>query len=84
MTPFEENFIEDQKEIWRLQDEGHTAHCACRLVWGDGECECELKGKKPPIISQMILKAMNNPCKVHQFRKDKDGSFLCELCGKRV
>lgn len=21
--------------------DGHTSHCAKRLVWGDGECECD-------------------------------------------
>ena len=31
------------KEISRLQEEGgHSHHCACRIVWGDGECECDL------------------------------------------
>jgi len=20
--------------------DGHTGHCACRFVWGDGECSC--------------------------------------------
>ena len=30
------------KEIKRLQENGHSQHCACRIVWGDGECECEL------------------------------------------
>ena len=23
-----------------LKEKGHTHHCACRQVWGDGECEC--------------------------------------------
>ena len=32
---------EDEEEIKRLEDEGHTYHCSCRLVWGDGQCECE-------------------------------------------
>lgn len=27
-------------EIDWLCDEGHSHHCACRQVWGDGECEC--------------------------------------------
>ena len=26
----------------RLTDQGHTFHCACRQIWGDGECECGL------------------------------------------
>lgn len=25
--------------------EGHTEHCAKRIVWGDGECECHVEGK---------------------------------------
>lgn len=29
--------------------EGHTSHCAKRLVWGDGECECNNgKIRTPP------------------------------------
>ena len=31
---------EELKEIDKLRDQGHTHHCACRIVWGDGECEC--------------------------------------------
>lgn len=30
----------DKEEIDRIQNEGHTYRCACRQVWGDGECEC--------------------------------------------
>lgn len=26
--------------IQALEECGHTSHCACRQVWGDGECEC--------------------------------------------
>ena len=39
----------DLKEIVRLQEEGHSPHCANRQVWGDGECECHLyeKGYDP-------------------------------------
>ena len=25
-----------------LQKKGHSHHCACRQVWGDGECECDM------------------------------------------
>lgn len=32
----------DLKEIKKLQSQGHPHHCACRQVWGDGECECDL------------------------------------------
>ena len=30
----------EQEQIRRHQAEGHTEHCAKRLVWGDGECTC--------------------------------------------
>jgi len=29
--------------IMRFEKAGHTFHCACRLVWGDGECECKME-----------------------------------------
>lgn len=29
-----------------LQRIGHTSHCAKRMVYGDGECECKLKERK--------------------------------------
>lgn len=37
--------------------DGHTNHCAYRMVWGDGECECEKKGIVPGRISRMIIAA---------------------------
>ena len=39
----------DLKQIKDFQKRGHTYHCACRQVWGDGECECDLykKGYNP-------------------------------------
>lgn len=36
---------DDQKRIDELQKQGHSHHCACRQVWGDGECECALYAK---------------------------------------
>lgn len=30
----------DEEEIKNFQDQGHLYYCACRQVWGDGECEC--------------------------------------------
>ena len=32
---------ENLEQIKTLQEEGHHRHCACRQVWGDGECECD-------------------------------------------
>ena len=37
---WEINQSENLTEIERLQGGGHSHHCACRQVWGDGECEC--------------------------------------------
>lgn len=31
---------EEMQQVNRIQRSGHTHHCACRQVWGDGECEC--------------------------------------------
>lgn len=35
----------DLEEIERLQMSGHSGHCAQRIVWGDGECECGITKK---------------------------------------
>ena len=46
---------EELKKQWNDEDEvkineliriGHTLHCSCRQVWGDGECECGYKVKE--------------------------------------
>ena len=37
---YEENKAAMNK-IEAARQEGHTLHCAMRLIWGDGECECE-------------------------------------------
>lgn len=31
------------KEIDRLIEKRHSHHCACRIVWGDGECTCDME-----------------------------------------
>lgn len=34
--------IKESEEMQdRLEQKGHTPHCAARIVWGDGECECQ-------------------------------------------
>lgn len=42
------NWIADHKEelsrVDTLAADGHTRHCACRIVWGDGECTCRIGG----------------------------------------
>jgi len=32
-----EQFKEDSENIGKNMEKGHAYHCACRLVWGDGE-----------------------------------------------
>ena len=45
-------------EIKKIQEQGHPHHCACRQVWGDGECECDLykKGYNPYAWMERCLK----------------------------
>lgn len=45
----------DKQAIEKNVREGHTYHCACRLVWGDGECECKMQGIVPGKVSSEIL-----------------------------
>jgi hypothetical protein len=33
-------YKDDIDKIQKLRGEGHTHHCSCRLVWGDGCCTC--------------------------------------------
>lgn len=37
---------QDDKTIELHISNGHTHHCAYRLVWGDGECECKKREEK--------------------------------------
>ena len=38
---------DDEAEIKKLVDAGHTQHCAERQVWGDGGCECGIEKYEP-------------------------------------
>ncbi len=43
---FDAATVDERTEIARLQSkDGHSFHCAHRIVWGDGECECDLYNK---------------------------------------
>jgi len=46
---WEDEHVEELEQIKVIQANGHPHHCACRQVWGDGECECDLyeKGYNP-------------------------------------
>jgi len=42
-TPEEQSQHDNENiEIDKLVKAGHSQHCACRQVWGDGECECSM------------------------------------------
>lgn len=38
-------FCPEYRNIDELITQGHTNHCACRIQWGDGECECKKSGE---------------------------------------
>jgi hypothetical protein len=52
------NWIADHKEelsrVDTLAADGHTRHCACRIVWGDGECTCRIGGIMQEKIAKLI------------------------------
>ena len=50
------------KEILNLQKEGHTFHCAMRILVGDGECECFKKGYIPGSISRKMYQGVCSVC----------------------
>ncbi|GEM_PF-3524683 len=45
---------EDQKKIAQHIKDGHTEHCAKRLVWGDGECECKAFPEKRDPMEELV------------------------------
>lgn len=46
--------MKEQDEVLKYQKQGHTFHCATRIVFGDGECECNLKAHIPGGISRAM------------------------------
>lgn len=38
----EEENAQAKAKAESLLEAGHTRHCAHRIIWGDGECECGL------------------------------------------
>lgn len=59
------------KRIKTLQKKGHTFHCGCRQVWGDGECECNKKNQIPGGISRAMYKGRCMVCLVPDGKKHK-------------
>ena len=58
----------DQVAIQGHMDQGHTEHCAKRLVWGDAECEC---GKVPSAAPQRPRTITQWQRVIHQYALDK-------------
>ena len=50
----DENGYPTLDEILVYQKQGHTFHCACRILTGDGECECGKKDFIPGLISRKM------------------------------
>jgi hypothetical protein len=40
--PCREQSDVDHARIRSLEIAGHDGHCAARMVWGDGQCTCEV------------------------------------------
>ena len=51
-----------QEEIRKLQKEGHTFHCAMRILTGDGECECNKTNHIPGGISRAMYRDVCPVC----------------------
>jgi hypothetical protein len=46
--------VESDLKVLELQKEGHTFHCAMRIITGDGECECNKEDFIPGNISRQM------------------------------
>jgi len=42
------------EQILKYQKQGHTFHCAMRILTGDGECECNNRNHIPGSISRAM------------------------------
>lgn len=59
--PLCESCFDALERIDKLMDQGHSHHCACRQVWGDGECECDLYGLGYDPYKWIEASINNNP-----------------------
>lgn len=57
----EENSIRSDVEY------GHSYHCAARMVWGDGECECGLL-EREEIASTISFQDSSAKAPIHEDR----------------
>jgi len=51
-----------KEDVLKLQKEGHTFHCAMRILTGDGECECNKTDLIPGSISDAMYAGVCHVC----------------------
>ena len=61
-----------QEEVEKYQREGHTFHCAMRILIGDGECECGKRGHIPGGISRQMYQGVCSICLVPDGEEHKE------------
>lgn len=54
------HYGEDRIKIKKLIKQGHTRHCAYRIVWGDGECTCTRTGEITEKKLNELIKIIRN------------------------
>lgn len=52
---WEQEHKEELKRIEDLRKKGHSHHCACRIVFGDGECLCD----QSPLNVEEVLREIH-------------------------
>lgn len=57
-------------DVERLQKQGHTFHCAMRILTGDGECECDFANKIPGAISAKMYEGRCPVCLIKSGHKE--------------
>ena len=62
----------ERKQILQFQKSGHTFHCACRQVHGDGECECGTQDVIPGGISAKMYQGRCFVCLALEGTPHKD------------
>lgn len=62
----------EHHRVVELTKQGHTFHCACRIVTGDGECECNKTDIIPGAISARMYKGRCRVCLADNGRKHED------------
>jgi hypothetical protein len=61
-----------EDEILELQKNGHTFHCAMRILTGDGECECGKRNHIPGGISRGMYSGRCLVCLAPEGNEHKD------------